>query len=128
MELTNKKANLLNILRGVLMALALTIVLVLILAIIYKFVDMSDTTIKVINQVIKVASIGFGIFLCLKKDKTQGMLKGSTIGALYMLLSYLVFSLLVSSFYFSLAILYDLIFGAILGLLFGVIFVNFSKR
>ncbi len=128
MELTNKKANLLNILRGVLMALALTIVLVLILAIIYKFVDMSDTTIKVINQVIKVASIGFGIFLCLKKDKKQGMLKGSTIGALYMLLSYLVFSLLVSSFYFSLAILYDLIFGAILGLLFGVIFVNFSKR
>ena len=123
----DKKNSILCVVKGVLLAVCLTVVLVLILAVIYKFVDLSDSTIKIINQIIKIVSIGFGVFICLKKDRNKGMLKGSIIGSVYMLVSYIVFSLLVSSFNLSITLLYDIIFGALLGLIFGVIFVNFRK-
>ena len=123
----NKKTSIMNVAKGVLLAVCLTVVLVLILAVVYKFVDLSDSVIKIINQIIKVVSIGFGVFICLKKDKSKGMLKGGIIGSVYMLVSFLVFSILVSTFNFSITILYDMIFGALLGLIFGVIFVNFRK-
>ena len=123
----NKKTSIMNVAKGVLLAVCLTVVLVLILAVVYKFVDLSDSVIKIINQIIKVVSIGFGVFICLKKDKSKGMLKGSIIGSVYMLVSFLVFSILVSTFNFSITILYDMIFGALLGLIFGVVFVNFRK-
>ena len=96
----NKKTSIMNVAKGVLLAVCLTVVLVLILAVVYKFVDLSDSVIKIINQIIKVVSIGFGVFICLKKDKSKGMLKGSIIGSVYMLVSFLVFSILVSTFNF----------------------------
>ena len=124
---TSKKENILCVLRGVLAAISLTVVLILFLALIYKFVDMSEGVIKIVNQVIKVLSIAVGVFVCVKKNRIKGMLKGSIIGAIYTLTSYLLFSILISSFSFSLSLVYDIIFGTLIGLIFGVIFVNFRK-
>ena len=84
--------------------------------------------IKVINQVIKVLSVLLGVSLTLKKDKTKGLLKGAGVGALYTLLAYLVFSVLVGNFNFGLSLVFDTIFAAVIGLICGVIFVNVKTR
>ena len=57
-SLTNKNC-VLNILKGVFSAVSCSLVLVLLLAIIYRFVDMSDGLIIVLNQIIKI----FGFLL-----------------------------------------------------------------
>ena len=128
--LTKKTINknaIMSTFKGVLISLCVSIIGILLFAFILKFVGLSDTVIKVVNQVIKVVSVLFGVLVCLKKDKSKGLLKGSIVGGLYTLSSYLVFSLLVASFNFSLTIFYDLIFSMVVGLIFGVLFVN-SKR
>ena len=125
--MSNKKQGIAGIVKGVLFALALTVVAVLVLAILYKFINMSDTVIKVANQIIKIASIALGVKIATKKDKSKGLLKGAIIGALYTVLSFFLFSILASSFSFTLGLLFDILFASVIGLIFGVIFVNAKK-
>lgn len=130
MENTKKlvlKNNISQLVRGTLVSISISLVAILLFAVILRFVNLPDIVIKIINQVIKVLSILFGVKVMLKRDHTKGLLKGTMLGIIYTITSYLVFSILVSSFSFGLSFLYDLIFSALVGLICGVIFVN-TKR
>ncbi len=130
MEDTKKmviKNNVSGVVRGLLVSISISLVAILIFAIFLKFVGLSDIVIKIINQVIKVLSILFGVKVTLKRDKSKGLIKGVVLGVLYTITSYLVFSILIASFSFGLSFLYDLIFSSVVGLICGVIFVN-TKR
>lgn len=130
MESTKKmviKNNVSQISRGVLVSISISLVAILLFAVVLRFAGIPDIVIKIINQIIKVVSILFGVKVTLKRDKTKGLLKGVILGVIYTITSYLVFSILIASFSFGLSFLYDLIFSAIVGLICGVIFVN-AKR
>lgn len=127
MEKTINKNVFLQIFKGCLIALCVSIVGILLFAVVLRFVDLSETLIKIINQVIKITSVLLGVKFCLKGDKSKGLAKGSCVGIFYTITSYLVFSILVASFSFGLSIIYDLIFSSIVGLICGVIFVNSKK-
>lgn len=116
-----------QILKGCLIALCISIIGILVFAFVLRFVTINDISIKIINQIIKVLSVLFGVMVCLKKDKSKGLVKGSIIGVVYTISSYLLFSLLVASFSFGFSIMYDIIFSGIVGLISGVIFVNSKK-
>lgn len=126
-SLTNKNC-VLNILKGVFSAVSCSLVLVLLLAIIYRFVDMSDGLIIVLNQIIKILSILFGCYVCFKIDKSKGMLKGAILGAIYTIVAFFVFSILSSSFSFNMSLIYDIFFASVIGLVGGIIFVNVRKK
>lgn len=128
MENSLKSKNFLQILKGVGVSLVVSLVGILVFAFVLRFVNIGDNLIKVINQVIKVLSVLLGVSLTLKKDKTKGLLKGAGVGALYTLLAYLVFSVLVGNFNFGLSLVFDTIFAAVIGLICGVIFVNVKTR
>jgi putative membrane protein (TIGR04086 family) len=127
MERALKKRVVSPVVKGVLSAVCFSVVAVLIFAITYRFVELSDLTIMVINQVIKILSILLGVSICVKHDRTKGALKGAIIGILYVLLSYTIFSALVSSFSFSLSIVYDIIFSVVVGIICGVFLVGLKK-
>ena len=97
----------LSLTRGVLVALSASLVFILLFAVLLKFFELSDMAIKIVNQVIKILSVCFGVGISLKRDKKRGILKGLLVGVLYTIVSYLVFSLLVASFVFSKAIIFD---------------------
>ena len=128
MENSLKSKNFLQILKGVGVSLVVSLVGILVFAFVLRFVNIGDNLIKIINQVIKVLSVLLGVSLTLKKDKTKGLLKGAGVGALYTLLAYLVFSVLVGNFNFGLSLVFDTIFAAVIGLICGVIFVNVKTR
>ena len=117
----------LSITRGVLVALSVSLVCILLFAVLLKFFDMSDMGIKIANQVIKIVSVALGVGVSLKRDKKNGIAKGLLIGVLYTVVSYLVFSLLTSSFVFSKTIIFDTLFLGLSGMIFGIIFVNIKK-
>ena len=127
MEGVLKRKSFSQIAKGVLISLTVSLVGILLFAIVLRFVNLSDLTIKIINQIIKVLSVLFVVIVCLKKDKTKGMLKGAVLGVFYTFFSYLVFSILVANFSFSISFIYDLIFSCIVGILCGVLFVNLKK-
>ncbi|MGN0797973.1 MAG: TIGR04086 family membrane protein [Christensenellales bacterium] len=123
----DKKANILGVLKGVLVAVCVSIVGVLLFAVVYKFVPMNGTTIKIVNQVIKVLSVVLGVNVALKGNKTKGAVKGILIGAIYSIVAYAIFGLLSSTFTFNLSILYDVIFAGLVGLIAGIFLVNLKK-
>ncbi len=125
--LSNKKQKFAGLVKGLLFSIIFTAVAVLALAFLYKFVEMSDGAIKVANQIIKILSIALGVKIALKKDKSKGLLKGVIIGVLYTILSFVLFSLLAKNFSFSLSLVTDIIFAGLVGLIFGVLFVNLKK-
>ena len=89
------------ILKGVIVALCVSLVGILIFAFLLRFTSISDKIIAPVNQVIKGVSIFFGVFIGLKKHKEMGLLNGLFIGLLFTILAFLVFSLLDGAFCFD---------------------------
>ena len=123
----NKKVFWSQILKGILISVSISLVAILIFALIIKFVGITDNLIMPINQVIKVISIFFGVYLALKNCATYGWVKGMLIGLFYTMLAYILFSALSVSFSFNISLLNDALFGALIGAICGVIAVNIRK-
>ena len=123
----NKKFSspiLANILKGSLIAVSISLILILLFAVLIKLTNIPDVAISPVNQVIKIISIFLGCFLCLKKLPQKGLVTGSFVGMLYTVLAFLIFSLLGGTFSFNLTLLSDIIFATIIGGICGIMAVN----
>lgn len=113
-----------NILKGSLISVSISLVLILIFALLIKFFSIPDAAIQPVNQVIKIISILFGVLIGLKKFPQKGLLTGALIGLIYTILAFLIFSLLGSTFSFNASLFVDMFFAIIVGALCGIFFVN----
>lgn len=117
------KQSILNIIRGTLFSLLFSVIGVLILTIVAKYTEIADKPIMIINQVIKVVALLFGIFLGFRGEK-GGFFVGLIVGLLYTLLSFLIFSLLSGGLDFTSITLYDFLLGIACGVISGILTVN----
>ena len=117
-----------SLLKGSLMALSISLILICIFAFLLRFCDIKTEAIKPINQVIKIASILIGTFYGLKKTTEMGLITGLFIGLMYTVLAFMVFSLLNGGFCFERSLINDLIFASIAGGIAGIVAVNFRKK
>ena len=120
------KAFFKDVIKGSLFALIITLITVLIFGIVIKLTSISNEIIMPINQVIKVISIFFGIIFSFK-TKQSGAVKGLLVGLVYTLLSLFIFLIIGGTLEGSFNYL-DLIFGAVLGTISGIVSVNTGKR
>ncbi len=126
--LKDKKQVIVSIFSGTLLAIASTLIMILLFALIIRFFNISDGAIFPVNQVIKVVSLFLGIMIVLKKNNQKGFLKGLLLGLLYFVLSTIVFSILQGGFSFKLNNFFDMILTTLIGGIIGIILVNFRKR
>ena len=124
----DKKQVIVSIFSGTLLAIASTLIMILLFALIIRFFNISDGAIFPVNQVIKVVSLFLGIMIVLKKNNQKGFLKGLLLGLLYFVLSTIVFSILQGGFSFKLNNFFDMILTTLIGGIIGIILVNFRKR
>lgn len=117
-----------SLLKGSLMALSISLILICIFAFLLRFCDIKAEAIKPINQVIKIVSILIGTFYGLKKTTEMGLITGLFIGLMYTLLAFVVFSLLNGGFCFERSLINDFIFASIAGGIAGIVAVNFRKN
>ena len=122
------KTMLMSVLKGTLISIAISLVGILFFAFIIKLFGLGDGWIKPVNQIIKATSIMAGVFMSLKKDKNNGLLKGLIIGLTYTLLAFVVFSILNGSLNIDKSLLTDVLFGGITGAICGVIAVNAKNK
>ena len=122
-----KKNIFLDILKGALVAVSATLILILVFAVLVRFFSIPDGWIFPINQVIKVISLIFGTIVMLKTTKEKGFVKGLILGLVYFVLSYFVFSILQGNFKISIKNIYDLVLTTLMGGLLGIIIVNIKK-
>lgn len=120
-------SDVVNILKCCLLGIVITLVGIVALAFVLKFVDLSSTTINYINDIIKGLAI-FVIMICIKKHNPDKLLLKSVVaGSIYAFLTFVIFSILNGSFVFNLAFVYDLLFSVIVAVLITII-INILKR
>lgn len=118
----------LDIIKTVVIAVLISMVLVLVFALIVKATDISDTTIGYVNVAIKIVSVLVGTLLGFKRGGSGGWLKGLISGLLYVFTSFLVFASISGKFSIGDLSWVDVLTGAVVGLICGVIAVNVKKK
>lgn len=121
----NKK-DFFEIFKGVIFSLIISVLTVIVFAIIVRFANLSSKTVEIVNIALKIISILTGTLLAVGSGR-QGLFKGGIIGLLFVLVSYLVFSLINGSFSVNPLTAFDVIFCLVAGLLSGVFAVNVRK-
>lgn len=117
----------LKALKGGILGLVITIMSILAFAIMVKKFGISDEVISAVNQAVKVASIFMAAYASSKNSTQRQILTGAAAGCMYVLLGYLTFSLIQSSWGDVTLLLADLAMGAVVGMLTAMIFARILK-
>ena len=115
------KSPLMAALRGVLVAASVTVLGVALFALLLNWWNASDRAVTAINQVVKFVSILAGVTSAMRGGESGGVLRGASVGLLYMALGIVCYSLLMGESPRLTAYLADLGMGLAAGGLFGMI-------
>lgn len=127
METFNKsefKENTMKIIKGSVIAIIATLLLLFLFAIVLTYTPISESTIKPIVTVITAISIFIGSTISTLKIKKKGLLNGGAVGTIYILTIYLISSITGSGFTLNLYSAIMIIASVIAGMIGGIIGVN----
>ncbi len=113
-----------RVLRGVLLASAVTLVGMAALAVLVIYANVSDSTLTALNQVLKVISIFAGAVFAIGFGGEKGLVTGALVGILYILAGYGFYCLSDGSEADAVVLLTELAAGVIAGGVFGVTVAN----
>ncbi|MBR3002084.1 MAG: TIGR04086 family membrane protein [Clostridia bacterium] len=122
MEKENK--FIINIAKGVGISFISTVVLLLIFAAILTYTNVQESTINPVIIVITAVSILIGSSIGNFKIRKNGLLNGAIIGGTYMLIIYLISSILNWQFGLNMQSIIFILVGVIFGIFGGIIGVN----
>ena len=88
----NKAA--LRLLKGLLTAVGVTIAGVAVFALLMQWLRPAEGVVRIINQVLKLASIGAGVYVAVGKGCEGGLLRGALVGLVYMVIGVGMYALL----------------------------------
>ncbi len=74
----------LRILKGLGMAVLVTVAGVAVFALLMQWLRPAENVVRIVNQVLKLVSIGVGVYVCVGRGFEGGLLKGALVGLLYM--------------------------------------------
>lgn len=117
----------LDYLKGIIVALLLSLGLIILFAFSLKWFDINDNFIPAITLAIKGVSVLVGSLIAIKGD-SKGLLKGVSFGSIYIFLAFLIFSVLSGEFSVSLSAVLDVVFAALVGGLVGIVKVNKNSK
>lgn len=118
----------LRLLKGLGAALLVTVAGVAVFALLMQWLRPSDSVVRIFNQVLKLVSIGVGVYFAVGRGQEGGLLKGAGVGALYMALGVGIYALLSGQTAPVTAYLADLGMGVAGGGIMGMILSNISPK
>ena len=122
----SKNKSLINILKGLGIALITTFIFLLILSIVLTYTKVSEDVINPTIIIITAISILIGSSISNMKIKKNGLINGGIVGGLYIILIYLFSSILNESFTLTIQSIVMIVIGIAFGVLGGIIGVNKS--
>jgi putative membrane protein, TIGR04086 family len=120
----NENKTIINIFKGVGIALITTLVMLIIFSIILTYTNIQENVINPVIMIITAISILIGSSLVSMKLKKNGLINGGLIGGIYILIIYLVSSILNWKFSLNLQSIIMIVTAVIFGVLGGIIGVN----
>lgn len=113
---------------GTISALLAALVFVALFAGCIRIFHINENAIAVVNQVAKVLCMLFGAWIAVRRHPAKGWLRGGLTGLLYVALAFVLFSIIDGDWTMGWSFLADLLLGAAVGGVGGIIFVNFRKK
>ena len=120
----NNSKTLLNILKGIVISMTLTCIILIIYAFLLVYTNINEITIKPVIIIVSSISILIGSSISSAKIKKNGMINGILIGITYFLIIYLISSIYNSCFYINISSIIFILCGISAGLLGGILGVN----
>lgn len=118
----SENSALFQIVKGTGIAVLFALVATVLFSFILRLTPVPDSVIMPVDQCIKALAVLFGCLFSLRGEK--GWLKGLAVGMLTVALTGFAFSAIARDFSFSLLLLAEFAFGAVAGLLSGIVAVN----
>ncbi|MEI3395320.1 MAG: TIGR04086 family membrane protein [Clostridia bacterium] len=113
-----------NIIKGIGISILLTLVLLIIFSLVLTYTNVNENTINPVIMIISALSILVGSSIVNTKIRKNGLLNGAFIGGLYILIIYIISSLLNWRFSLNFQSIIMIILGIVFGILGGIIGVN----
>lgn len=120
----NKNKTLINILKGVGISLISTVIMLIIFSIILTYTNIQENVINPVIMIITAISILIGSSLGNIKIRKNGLINGGIIGATYIIIIYLISSILNWRFSLNVQSLIMIAVTIVFGILGGIIGVN----
>lgn len=119
-----KNNTALRLLKGLLTAVGVTIAGVAVFALLMQWLRPAESVVRIINQVLKLASIGAGVYVAVGRGCEGGLLRGALVGLVYMVIGVGMYALLSGQSAPVSAYLADLGMGVAGGGIVGIILSN----
>ena len=116
----------LRLIRGLGVSVLVTIAGVAIFALLMQWIRPEDGTVRIFNQVLKLLSIGAGVYVAVGRGQEGGLLRGALVGLLYMAVGVGLYALLSGQAAPATAYLADLAMGVAAGGIVGMILSNLT--
>ena len=123
-----RRSTILALLRGLLIAVALTLACMLLMAAALVYLQMSDRLLTVLNQLVKLLAIALGVCAAVPRGGSRGLLTGVEIALLYMALGYAMYVLLGGGSFAVGNMLGEMLLGSAVGAVTGAVRANLSPR
>ena len=117
-----------RILRGLIVAVAVSAAGILVFALLMQWLKPSDGVIRVFNQILKLISIVVGVISAVGRGGEKGLVRGAAVGLLYMGLGVSLYALLTGQNLPFTSYLGDLGMGLAGGGLTGMILSNLAAK
>lgn len=116
--------NIIRIFKSLMISFIITLMSILIFAIILTYTNISEKVIPIVLIILTFISILIGTMIGTKKLKKNGLLNGAIIGGMYVILLYLISSILNTGFLVNMYTIFMIAVGILSGIIGGIIGVN----
>lgn len=120
------KQNLIRIVKGSIVAIIITLILLFLFASLLTYTSLQETIIIPVVMIITAISILIGSSISTLKIKKNGMVNGALVGMIYMVTIYLISSLTGTGFACNVNTIIMMVSAVLAGMLGGIIGVNLS--
>ena len=124
----NLKANIIRIIKGSLLSIIVSVIFLIIFAMLLTYTSLSENTITPVVLAIVGLSILLGSYLSTKKINKKGILNGAMVPVIYMLILYIISSVIFMDFSINASSIIMIVCGIIAGIIGGIVGVNTNKK
>lgn len=124
----NTPNNMLNIVKGTVVSIFITLILLFAFSVVLTYSDVQEHTIPIVTIVITAISIFIGSSISTIKINKNGIVNGGTIGFIYVVLLYIVSSIVQTGFHLNACSIAMMVAGILAGMIGGIVGVNIKRK
>lgn len=123
-ENERKSSNILKVIKGSVISIFISVILLFIASLILTYTNIGENAIPTMIIIISAISIFIGSLISAMHIKQKGILNGSLVGAIYIIIIYLFSSIAITGFNMNIKSLIMLVSSIIAGTIGGIVGVN----